>query len=94
MAGHANGYHGGPASFSRLMDMIMEGAESIITYIDYVLIHSHSPEDHFRYLAEALSRLRKAHLCLNPGKCVFAAAEVQYLGHTISSKGIKPGKDK
>ena len=32
------GLMGGPASFSHLMDLIMEGAENIITYIDDVMV--------------------------------------------------------
>jgi len=36
------GLMGAPASFSRLMDLIMSDAENIITYIDDVLVHSSS----------------------------------------------------
>ena len=88
------GLMGAPASFSRLMDKIMSDAENIITYIDDVLIHSGDHEKHLIHVEEALKRLRQAHLRLNVGKCIFGATSVQYLGHTLTAKGVKPGKDK
>ena len=88
------GLMGAPASFSRLMDLIMSDAENIITYIDDVLVHSASHAEHIRHVGVALQRLRLAHLRLNPGKCIFAATSVQYLGHTISAAGVQPGKSK
>ena len=88
------GLMGAPASFSRLMDTIMADAENIITYIDDVLIHSQDHDDHLTHLEEALKRIRKAHLRLNVGKCIFGAIKVQYLGHMLTDKGVTPGKDK
>ena len=88
------GLMGAPASFSRLMDLIMVDTENIITYIDDILIHSRSHKEHIAHIRVALSRLRSAHLRLNPGKCIFAATSVQYLGHTISSDGVTPGRSK
>ena len=88
------GLMGAPASFSRLMDTIMADAENVITYIDDVLIHSDNHETHLEHMEEALRRIRKAHLRLNVAKCIFGASKVQYLGHTLTSSGVKPGKDK
>jgi hypothetical protein len=88
------GIMGGPASFSRLMDVIMADATNVITYIDDVLIHSATHKDHLGHLAEAIRRVGKANLRLNAAKCIFGAAEVTYLGHTLTSTGVKPGKDK
>jgi hypothetical protein len=33
-------------------------------------------------------------LALNPQKCIFGSTTVEYLGHTISSDRVRPGKDK
>ena len=82
---------GAPASFSRLMDIIMSDADNVITYIDDVLVHSSTHELHIKHLSSALSRIRAAHLRLNAKKCIFAASSVQYLGHTLSASGVRPG---
>ena len=47
------GLMGGPASFSRLMDLIMEGADNTITYIDDIMVHSSSHADHLKHLRVA-----------------------------------------
>jgi len=72
----------------------MEGAPNVITYIDDVLIHSPTAEEHVKNVREALSRLRRHNLKINLGKCVIGAKEVQYLGHTLTGEGVKPGHDK
>jgi hypothetical protein len=65
------GLMGAPASFSRLMDMLLADAENVLTYIDDVLVHSRSHEEHLRHLADAINKIGAANLRLNPKKCVF-----------------------
>ena len=72
----------------------MSDAENIITYIDDVLVHSANHTLHIQHLSSALSRIRAAHLRLNAKKCIFAATSVQYLGHTLSASGVRPGSCK
>ena len=33
-------------------------------------------------------------MCLNLKKCIFVSSSVQYLGHTVTAKGVTPGKEK
>ena len=88
------GLMGAPASFSRLMDLIMQDAENVITYIDDCLVHSQNHNDHLRHLASAIDRIGRCNLRLNPAKCIFGSSSVEYLGHSITSDGIRPGLDK
>ena len=88
------GLMGSPASFSRLMEVVMRDLSNIITYIDDCLVHSRTHAEHWQHLKAALDRLRLHGLKLNADKCLFAARTVQYLGHTLSDKGISPGFDK
>jgi len=88
------GLTGCPASFARLMDIVMRDAPNVITYIDDVLIHSRNLEHHLHTLRAALNRLRDHNLKLNIKKCVFATGSVPYLGHHLTAKGVLPGKDK
>jgi hypothetical protein len=90
----AQGLCGAPAAFSRLMDTIMEGASNVITYVGDVLIHSATQEAHIAHLRHAIQRTHKAGLALNLKKCIFRSTTEEYLGHTISSDGVRQGKDK
>jgi hypothetical protein len=72
----------------------MEGASNVITYIDNVLIHSAAHESHVAHLRHAIQQTHRLGLALNPKKCIFGSTTVEYLGHTILSDGVRPGKDK
>jgi hypothetical protein len=76
------------------MDVLLADAENVLTYIDDVLVHSWSHEEHLRHLAVAIDKIGAANLRLNPKKCVFRLDSVEYLGHTLTGEGVKPGQDK
>jgi hypothetical protein len=82
---------GAPASFSRLMDVLLADVE---TYIDDVLVHSRTHKEHLKHLSAAIDKIGAANLRLNPKKCVFGSDSVEYLGHTLSGDGVRPGQDK
>jgi hypothetical protein len=88
------GLQGSPASFSRLMDFVMRGVAGVLTYIDDVLVHTPTHDDHFVRLEEVFLRLRKYGLKLNMDKTIFGATNVQYLGYTLDEEGISPSTDK
>ena len=90
----AMGLKGCPASFARMMDMVMQGIPNVITYIDDVLIYSSTPEGALASLDIVLRRLRQHNLKVNLTKSSILAAKTDYLGHTLSSEGIAPGRDK
>jgi hypothetical protein len=78
-------------SFQRLMDRSLSGLErSSFGYLDDVLVHSRGDVQHDKDVREVLDRFRKFGLVLNGEKCVFNAALVEYLGHTISEGGCVP----
>ena len=90
----AMGLTGCPASFARIMDMIMHGLDNVICYIDDVLIHSTTMQEHMDHLNDALSRLATNGLKVNLAKCELIRQSVTYLGLTISNKGLQPGAHK
>ena len=63
-------------------------------YIDDVIIWSTSFEEHFQHLQVVFDRLRKAGLKVHPGKCVFGADSIDFLGHRISAGKLEPQEDK
>ena len=58
------GLCGAPSSFQRLMDKITRGLPFVTTYIDDVLIHLASEEEHKQHLSSIFSRLKTAGLTL------------------------------
>ena len=66
----------------------------VICYLDDILIHSKTQEDHLKHLREILTLLAESKLKLRMEKCNFALSHLDYLGHTISGQGIQPSKKK
>ena len=85
-----------PATFQRLMQVVLAGIEwkFCFVYLDDILVCSETFEEHLEHLQEVFERLRKACLTLKPKKCFFAQALVKYLGHVISRDGVSPDPDK
>ncbi|KAL0154420.1 hypothetical protein M9458_050269, partial [Cirrhinus mrigala] len=72
--------HGAPATFQRMMDIILRPHQSYnAAYLDDVVIHSKAWEDHLDRLRRVLSELRRAGLTANPRKCHLVLHEVKYL---------------
>ena len=81
-------------TFQRFMDEILRGFDFCFAYIDDILVYSRSPEEHERHLRTLFRQLQAYGILLNPGKCVFRAAEVTFLGYRISHKGSQPLPDR
>ncbi|GBM75270.1 Retrovirus-related Pol polyprotein from transposon 297 [Araneus ventricosus] len=87
-----------PATFERLMEIVLRGlsSEACLVYLDDIIIVRRTFEEHLNNLRKVFQRLQKANLKLSPKKCRFFQKEVTYLGHIISAEGVKtdPGKIK
>ncbi|KAL0153383.1 hypothetical protein M9458_051302 [Cirrhinus mrigala] len=85
------GLHGAPATFQRLMDIILRPHQAYATaYIDDVVIHSEHWDEHLSHLRRVLTELRWAGLTANPRKCHLALSEAKYLGYQVGRGLIKP----
>lgn len=85
------GLHGAPATFQRLVDEVLRGAEDYAAaYIDDIVIFSRTWEEHLQHLANVFQRIQGAGLVINAKKCHIAKTEVQYLGYVIGGGGIRP----
>jgi transposase InsO family protein len=80
-----------PATFQRLMDTVIkpEYRAFIETYIDDLMTHSKSFDEHLQHLDVLLCNLREHKLVVKLSKCRFAQREVKFLGHVISCNRIK-----
>ena len=85
-----------PATFQRLMHVLLEGLlfKGVVVYLDDILIYGKNIEEHNQRLSEVFKRIRDAGLKINPEKCEFAKKELQFLGHTINEKGIQTNRKK
>ena len=80
------------ASYQRMIDLSLSGLSvlKILAYLDDIVIFSQTIDEHCEQLRELFERLRQCNISLNLSKCAFAMKEVDYLGYTLSSDGIKP----
>lgn len=90
------GLRNAPSTFQRLIDRFRGGVQDvkILAYLDDLIILSSSFDQHLQDLERVFSRLREFKLHLNRSKCNFMCPEVKYLGHIITSEGIKPDPEK
>ncbi|CAF3827509.1 unnamed protein product [Rotaria sp. Silwood1] len=86
------GLSNAPATFQRLMDLILAGIkwQSCLVYIDDIVVFSSTFEQHLKDLSSVFDRLKTAGLTLKASKCDFCRKELKYLGHIITPDGIKP----
>ena len=64
------------------------------TYIDNLLAHSSSFEEHLHLLDLIFIRLEFHGLKVNLEKCHFGCKKVAYLGFHLTEEGLKPGSNK
>ena len=84
------GLAGAPSSLQWLINQIFRGLSFVTTYIDDVLVHSASEEEHVGHLKQVFQRLREAGLTLRGWKCHIAMPKVVYLGHVFSTSRMAP----
>jgi hypothetical protein len=85
-----------PAVFQRFVNSLFPDLLDIHlqAYIDDIIIYSKDLEEHVKIVKEVLKRLISNNLTLKKEKCLFHATSLSFLGHTISTEGIKMEKDK
>jgi hypothetical protein len=88
------GLLGCPASFQCLMETVVNRIYNVIVYIDDLLVHSATHEEHLATLGQVLKRLIQHKIKINLQKCVFGSKKLSYLGFRCTEEGTKPGTDK
>ncbi len=82
-----------PSMFQRLMERLFsdQRCQSLLLYLDDVVVFSSSIAQHLERLEMVLSRLEKEGLKVKLEKCAFFRPDVKYLGHVISAQGVETG---
>ena len=83
-----------PASFSRIMRDLLRGLSNVDNFIDDILIHTATFEEHIVILREVLERLNKANLTARPTKCFIGYRSIEFLGHCVGQGELRPVQDK
>ena len=62
--------------------------DSVIVYLDDILIFSRTKEEHLTALNKVFSRLPKFKLVLKESKCSLFLKPIAFLGYVVSAEGI------
>ena len=79
-----------PATFNRLMRKLLYGSKQLDNYVDDVLSHTRSWQEHLIAMRDFLMRVRKAQLTLRPSKCSIGYFRVPFLGHCVGNNALEP----
>ena len=88
------GISSAPEMYQKVMSSILDGCPGVLFYLDDVLIFGRTQSEHDANLRNVIEKLKTSGLRLNREKCKFSTTSVEFLGHEISDKGIKPSATK
>ena len=80
--------------FQATIDRLLADIPNVVSYIDDLIIHTTTLEEHYIILDKVFSILYDNNVLINIKKCTFLCQELTFLGHTISVQGIKPLRSK
>ncbi|KAI2662149.1 Transposon Tf2-9 polyprotein [Labeo rohita] len=85
-----------PSVFQNFIHEVLQDFlhQSVIVYIDDILIYSRSKAEHRHHVAEVLQRLREHQLYLKAEKCSFHQSSVHFLGYIIDRHGVRMDEGK
>lgn len=72
-----------PATFQRLMNLVVSGFQGCAVYLENVVIYSDAWEEHLARVNSLFIQLSDAQLTANLAKCEFVRATVIYLGKVV-----------
>ena len=84
-----------PQAYSRLVEMVLRGLDprQVLAYLDDIIVHSRTMEEHIQMLEKVLEAHQRAGLKIAPAKSFLCRRSVDYLGHHVSEKGIEMLED-
>lgn len=90
------GLKNAPSTFQRMMNSILSEliGKICFVYLDDIIIFSTSIEEHLISIERVFRKLQEANLKVQLDKCEFMRKEIEYLGHVVTSEGVKPNPNK
>ncbi len=86
------GLNASSSTFQRTMEIALRGLQwdVCLIYIDDVVVHSSTLEEHVQRLDIVLERIHNAGLKLNAEKCTMLQPEISMLGFVVNEDGVRP----
>ena len=80
-----------PTAFMDLMNRVFRTYvdQFVVVFIDDILVYSKDAQEHEQHLKIVLQTVRENKLYAKLSKCDFWLKEVSFLGHIVSSEGIR-----
>ena len=85
------GIKSAPGYFQEIMENLTSDLPGVAIFQGDMLVSGQDANDHLSNLKHLLTRLNDKGLRCRRDKCQFAQPSVEYLGHTLSAKGISKG---
>ena len=84
------GFRNSLASFVRALQTVLghEVSKFCVAFVDDIIIHSSSFEDHLQHLDIILKKLTVAGFTVNAQKCKLCQQRMTFLGHILGPGGI------
>ena len=79
-----------PEIFRRIVSEALYGLAGVTSYMNDILIHADTMEDHDKRLQAVIARLQKHGFILNTEKCVLGKKKVKFLGYYIRQSKVTP----
>ncbi|UYV69804.1 K02A2.6-like [Cordylochernes scorpioides] len=83
-----------PEIFQKIMADLLQDLEGTENSMDDILIHAPDPQTLEIRTRAVLQRLKENGIKLNRDKCKFQLQEIQFLGHIVTTEGIKIDPEK
>ncbi|XP_012938934.1 uncharacterized protein K02A2.6-like [Aplysia californica] len=83
-----------PEIFQRAMQDILASIDGVECFMDDIFLHTDGQEKHDKLKKKVFQRLKERGVKLNKSKCKFDKDEIDFLGHIISGKGVRPDPSK
>ena len=84
-----------PVTFQQLMTNCLGklNYSTCLVYLYDIIIYLSMQEEHIEHLQAVLEHCRLNELKIKPLKCEFFKEKIEYLGHSVSSKGVWPSRN-
>ena len=76
-------------TMTRAVRKLLDGMDNVVDYIDDLLVHTRTWEEHVQTLKELFKQLKVANFVVRPTKCVFGATQVDFLGYCLGQGMIE-----